>query len=174
MPRPKVIALTSGVPLIERLPADATAWSEQHETVWKTMLDANPRLHDGPIWSVVEADAARLTVRADRYKRLAVQDDATIGWLGVRQLGVKGLVIGHDRAGTPRVLLARRGSETRIYAGMWEIAPGRRGKSARGTNGRFDHRSTWPGVSGGTRAGAARRHPANARRADRRPDRAVG
>lgn len=124
MPRPKVIALTSGVPPIERLPADATAWSEQHETAWKTMLDANPRLHDGPIWSVVEADAARLTVRADRYKRLAVQDDATIGGLGVRQLGVKGLVVGHDKSGTPRLLLARRGSETRIYAGMWEIAPG--------------------------------------------------
>lgn len=115
--------LTDGVPPITRLPAETLAWSERHDLAWRKMVDANARLHDGPIWTVVDASATRLTVRADQYKRLAIQDDAEIGDLGVRQLGVKGLLIGQDHAGTPRLLIARRGSETRIYAGMWEIAP---------------------------------------------------
>ncbi len=99
------------------------AWSDRHERVWKALRAKNPRLHDGPIWTVADATAATITVAKARYKHLAVQHDPAIGDLGVRQLGVKGLTVAIDRAGEPRILIARRGWRVRTYANMWETAP---------------------------------------------------
>ena len=124
---PDVIDLPSGLPPVRVLPRDAAVpaafWSTTHEQVWSEMLDANAQLHDGPIWAVRSIGPEELVVQADQYKRLAVQADRRIGDLGVRLLGVKGLLVGRDASGTERILLARRGGQTRIYQGLWETAP---------------------------------------------------
>jgi isopentenyldiphosphate isomerase len=104
-------------------PAPQFEWTDQHEKVWTRLCAANPRLHDGPIWSVSRANSSEVVVHADRYKRLAVQSDESIGNLGVRQLGVKGLTVSADQAGAQRVLIARRGWRVRTYPCEWEIAP---------------------------------------------------
>lgn len=90
---------------------------------WDAACAANPRLHDGPIVSVHGLDAVtgRLTLGPETFKRLVVQTDALD--LGVRLLGVKGLLIAPDRRGTPHTLIARRGRQTRIYGGLFELAP---------------------------------------------------
>jgi 8-oxo-dGTP pyrophosphatase MutT (NUDIX family) len=126
-----VLGLSSGrMPSlrVERRPAGAPAthaviWTDAMAQAWGRMVDANPRLHDGPIWSVRSADASGLIVEADQYRRLTVQDDPTIGDLGVRVLGVKGMLVAHDETGAERLLLGRRGRETRVSGGLWEIAP---------------------------------------------------
>lgn len=105
---------------------------------WSELCRANPRLHDGNMLSCVRIEtgtepgngpgAARvIRARRERFARLAVQgaveaSGASIEF-GVRMLGVKGLIIGRDRAGEEHVLIARRGRETRVYGDMWEIAP---------------------------------------------------
>lgn len=123
-----VVPLEGGVPPMsvqsrQAFPSGADEWTPACETVWREQLEESDRLHDGPIWSVVELSPRQLVVRAERYKRLCVQSDGRVGDLGVRVLGVKGLLTGQDRAGTQRVLIARRGSGTRIYQGLWELAP---------------------------------------------------
>ncbi len=124
---PDVIDLPAGLPPVRVLPRDAAVsaafWSTTHEQVWSEMLDASARLHDGPIWAVRSIGPKELVVQADQYKRLAVQADPRIGDLGVRLLGVKGLLVGRDASGIERILLARRGGQTRIYQGLWEAAP---------------------------------------------------
>ncbi len=126
-----VVALEGAVPPIEVLPRDAQPWTDAHERAWLTLQAQSPRLHDGPIWSVVEARAEKLAVRPEQYKRLAVQAEpgeggvVGVGDLGVRMLGVKGLLLGQEQgSGTQRLLIARRSSQTRVYQGLWELAPG--------------------------------------------------
>ncbi len=64
------------------------------------------------------------------YKHLACQFEPELlhahptGDLGVRLLGVKGAVLARDPLGRRHVALARRHPDTRVYPGMWEIAPG--------------------------------------------------
>jgi len=89
---------------------------------WAAAQRRNPRLVDGPILHVrdLDAQARTLRCRASTYKRLAVADRLPTG---VVQLGIKGLVIGHDATGRQHVLLGRRGVQTRVYAGQWETAP---------------------------------------------------
>ena len=92
------------------------------EAVWNELRRENDRLHDGPILRAVSVDAesGSLLCRRDTYRSLAVS--ARLG-LGVRQLGVMGVITGRDRAGREHVLLARRAAQTRIYPGLWELAP---------------------------------------------------
>jgi ADP-ribose pyrophosphatase YjhB (NUDIX family) len=58
--------------------------------------------------------------RRSSYKRLTVQPAVATG---VEQLSVTGVVMGRNEAGAECVLLGRRGRRTRIYGGMWELAP---------------------------------------------------
>lgn len=112
-PEPAGVYVPHGPPLL----------AEDVESRWNTARLLNPRLRDGPVLSVGAIDAAAGTIGVCRstYKELVAQD-GTLD-LGVRMLGVKGLIVGRDRAGTEHVLIARRGNETRVYGGMWEIAP---------------------------------------------------
>jgi hypothetical protein len=124
-----VVGLEGGLPPVrveprQSFPAGADEWTGLCEEVWREQLETSEHLHDGPIWSVVELRAGLLSVRAERYKRLCVQVDGRVGDLGVRVLGVKGLLTGLDAGGVERVLIARRGAGTRVYQGLWEIAPG--------------------------------------------------
>lgn len=97
----------------------APVYTTADEAAWATQCAANPRLHDGPILAVERLGASPPVVyaRRDRYKHLALR-------LGeVRLLGVKGWVTARDADGGEHLLIARRGAETRVYAGLWESAP---------------------------------------------------
>lgn len=90
---------------------------------WAALCAENPRYHDGDILSVarIAADGGVIECVPDRFKRLAVQRDGHD--LGVRLLGVKGMIVGRDVRGGEHVLIARRGPQTRVYHDQWEIAP---------------------------------------------------
>jgi hypothetical protein len=113
---PRVQINISAAPPAAPLPPDALS-------LWQQRCAANPRLHDGPILAARSLDAisGRIDCIPDRFQRLASQG-AGID-LGVRLLGVKGLIIARDHAGAEHVLIARRGRQTRIYGDMWELAP---------------------------------------------------
>ncbi|MFT3687098.1 MAG: NUDIX domain-containing protein [Phycisphaerales bacterium] len=115
--------LNGRFPAIEVVAMPAAPWTDAHEAAWQRRCAANPRLHDGAIWSALHADATRITACLDRYRRLTVQADTAIGDLGVRHVGVKGLMTATDAGGVERILFARRGTHTRAYGNMWEIAP---------------------------------------------------
>ena len=104
---------------------------------WSELRNINPRLHDGPIllaefsyasgsratgsprFAATRADLA-VIARPATYKLLAT---ATHLNTHVRALGVQGIVTAHDASGEEHLLLGRRGSEVRIYQGLWENAP---------------------------------------------------
>lgn len=122
------------------------------ERAWQRLCAANPRLHDAPIWSVEHVSRTQLrsnrdaqtppatpggvdgsiglslAIRPARYRQLATQRQPELiglpGLRRVRLLGVKGFIIARDHAGRPHVLFARRHPDTRVYPGLWEIAPG--------------------------------------------------
>lgn len=101
---------------------------------WSELRQLNPRLHDGPIllaqvhacdWPGMSSyiwkhDKLVLFIRPDTYKTLATA--AHIG-MEVRAVGVQGVVTARDADGEEHILLGRRGSEVRIYQGLWENAP---------------------------------------------------
>ncbi len=95
---------------------------ERVERAWAALCAANPRLHDGPILSMTSFDpvAGRIGCRRDSYKRLSVQDAVETG---VVLLSVSAIVTVPDGHGREHVLLGRRSESTRIYGGMWELAP---------------------------------------------------
>ena len=97
------------------------------DAFWNVLRARNPRLRDGAILTVRDLDLARvpgpatITVAPASFRHLAVQTEKFE--LGIRLLGVKGLIIGRDESGGEHVWIARRGPETRISHHMWEIAP---------------------------------------------------
>jgi 8-oxo-dGTP pyrophosphatase MutT (NUDIX family) len=94
-------------------------------TVWERMRAENPRLFDGPILSVERIEPGReIVCRPSSYRMLAVQPPTAGGVeTGVEQLSVTGAVLGRNEGKQECVLLGRRGRRTRIYGGMWELAP---------------------------------------------------
>lgn len=119
IPGIRVHLLGGRFPTITTLPVPSDSWNGTYEQAWRRMCAANPKLHDGPIWSASRVSATHIAVTPDRYKRLAVQADPSVGDLGVRLIGAKGLTSRSDGC----TLIARRGPHTRIYSGFWEIAP---------------------------------------------------
>lgn len=103
-------------------PRGPAAASAEVRREWSAMCAANPRLHDGPVLSVVwfDAEQGAMLARADTYQRLAVQPRVPTG---VRMLGVTALLVALDDAGREHVLLGRRGAATRVYGGRWELGP---------------------------------------------------
>jgi len=108
-------------------PPDAHPLTLEIDTRWASLCANNPRLRDGTILTVRDLDLdgpqdpATFTVAPASFRHLAVQTDEFE--LGIRLLGVKGLIVGHDEAGREHVWIARRSPQTRIYHHMWEIAP---------------------------------------------------
>ncbi len=102
--------------------AHAPEQAARIDALWERLCRDNDRLYDGPILRTVSVDVESgvLLCRRDTFRSLAAS--AQLG-LGVRQLGVMGVVTGRDRAARERVLLARRSAQTRIYPGLWELAP---------------------------------------------------
>jgi hypothetical protein len=98
-------------------PVDAAAV----EARWERLRRINPRHFDGPLLSVTRLEPGRhLVCRRSSYRFLAVQPEVETG---VEQLSVTGVVLGHPEGGARCVLMGRRGRGTRIYGGMWELAP---------------------------------------------------
>lgn len=90
---------------------------------WDRMKRAIPRLYNAPLLSVTGIDAAQgiIHCRRDTYQRLVVQPQVECG---VEQLSVTGILIAGKRIGHEECLLiGRRSSQTRMYAGMWELGP---------------------------------------------------
>lgn len=88
---------------------------------WRDMCAGNPRLFDGRILAFQRFNAERnvVLVRETSYRRMAVQPQVSTG---VTQLGVTGILVCGD-AERRRVLLGRRGPQTLLYSGRWELAP---------------------------------------------------
>ncbi len=95
---------------------------QRMDEVWAREAARNPRLFDAPMLSAVEVDAAGGHIRCRRgsYRELVAHP---IVDTGVLQVSVTGVCLGQDARGAEHVMLARRGAQTRIYGGMWELAP---------------------------------------------------
>ena len=106
----------------ESTPSIAPELAEATERRWAELLSENPRHFDGPILAIERFDPSSNTIHArrDGYKRLAVQPEVETG---VRILSVTGFITAPDERSRPCVLLAQRSSATRIYGGLWELAP---------------------------------------------------
>jgi 8-oxo-dGTP pyrophosphatase MutT (NUDIX family) len=92
------------------------------DRAWEAMKRENPRLFGGGLYNVLEIDAdrGRITAEYDLYKRLVVQPRVETG---VNQLSVSALATAPDESGDPCVLIGKRGQQTRIYGGRWQICP---------------------------------------------------
>lgn len=92
------------------------------ERAWGRMCAANPRLFEGPILSLADFNAATGEVVCTRetYKRLSVQDQVPTG---VVLVAVNGVITAGDADGREHMLLGRRAPGTRMYPGLWELAP---------------------------------------------------
>ncbi|MCC6952162.1 MAG: NUDIX hydrolase [Phycisphaerales bacterium] len=89
---------------------------------WASQRDANPKLFNGQVLSVVSLDPAlgHIACRRDSYQRLVVQPRIQTG---VRMLAVTGVLLATDAHGARHVLFGRRGPGVRIYGGQWELGP---------------------------------------------------
>ncbi len=111
------------------LPAFAAVGTEQIAQAWGAARAQNPGLYDGPLLSVEGIDLEHGTIecRRGRYSELVAQTTlakAFGAWcLGVAQLSVTGLIVGRDWEGGRHVAIGRRSDKTRIYPGLWELAP---------------------------------------------------
>ncbi len=103
-------------------PADSPEICSDIERRWAELHTANPRCFDGPILAIERFDPATNTVHArrDGYKRLAVQPQVETG---VRILSVTGVLTALDGRGRACALLAQRSPQTRVFGGLWELAP---------------------------------------------------
>ena len=104
------------------VPAGEPGLLDEVQWRWDALCKGNPRYFDGRLYHVLGVHrngygGAVLHVADCAYRFYAVQDEDFD--LGVRPLGVKGIVI---RDGL--VLLGRRAPDVAAYAGRWEFAPG--------------------------------------------------
>ena len=102
----------------DRPPPPTAAVDEE----WARKVAANERLYDGTVLSVLAFDQERneILTRRDSFKRLSVQPRVPTG---VRLLAVTAVLEAVDQSGRRHVLLGRRGRQTRIFGGMWEMGP---------------------------------------------------
>jgi 8-oxo-dGTP pyrophosphatase MutT (NUDIX family) len=107
---------------VEVAPCAEPPVDEDIQRVWSRMQRENPRLFGGGIYNVLSLDPGRGRILAayDLYKRLVVQPEIDTG---VNQLSVSGLIIAPGDDGRRRILIGKRGEQTRMYGGMWQICP---------------------------------------------------
>ncbi|MBL9031122.1 MAG: hypothetical protein JNM80_05385 [Phycisphaerae bacterium] len=86
---------------------------------WDRQRAHNPRLFDAPILAAVGFGPGVVRARTCTYRRLVVQPAIPTG---TEQLSVTAVVLRRD-GDVPRVLLGRRGTQTRIYQSQWELGP---------------------------------------------------
>jgi len=107
---------------IEIDPAPPPAPDGAERERWDALVGENPRHFDAPILAFESYDGLSGVIRArrERYARLALQPGLATG---VTILSVTGVITALDERGEPCVLLGRRGASTRVYPGLWELAP---------------------------------------------------
>lgn len=108
---------------IRREPTPAEAGAETPiGREWAGQREANPRLFNGPVLSVVSLDPplGHIACRRETYQRLVVQPRVATG---VRMLAVTGVLLATGGDGTEHVLFGRRAPGVRIYGGQWELGP---------------------------------------------------
>ncbi|QOI99280.1 MAG: hypothetical protein HRU70_01755 [Phycisphaeraceae bacterium] len=101
-----------------RLAGDATP-PVGSDAAWARACAANPRLHDGPLLAVVRAEPGLIVCERSTYRSFVT--GLAIG-VPVKSLGVSGLLWTRD-AGRIEILMGRRATGVRLYAGLWETAP---------------------------------------------------
>jgi 8-oxo-dGTP pyrophosphatase MutT (NUDIX family) len=116
--RPPVLTLQDGVFVPE---VDRNVFDEV-ERRWRAICEASPAAFDGRVCHVLGIHRnghGGATIHASdcAYRFHAVQDDGFD--LGIRPLGVKGLVVSGEH-----VLVGRRSRNVAWYAGLREFAPG--------------------------------------------------
>lgn len=89
---------------------------------WASQREANPRLFNGHVLSVVSLDPplGHIACRRDSYQRLVVQPRVQTG---VRMLAVTGVLLATGARGEQHVLFGRRAPDVRVYGGQWELGP---------------------------------------------------
>lgn len=109
-------------PRIKILEAPDEPADPRVDALWDAKVTANPRLFNGPVLNWIDADPERATVRTrrDEFKRLTVQPEIDCA---VTHLGVTCILIAPDHTGEPHVFLGKRGAQTRIFGGLWELGP---------------------------------------------------
>lgn len=116
--RPAQLAIQKG-PFVPDAPVSGLL--DEVERRWQALREDNPAYYDGRLYHVTSVHrngygGATVHVVDCAYRFHAVQDAEFD--LGVRPLGVKGIVM---RDG--RVLLGRRSMTVGAYRGLWEFAP---------------------------------------------------
>jgi hypothetical protein len=95
------------------------------DELWEEERGARPGLADGTMISVTAIEGDRVVTRPCAYRLFVARerDAALRERLGVRALGVSGvLLIGGDR-GERSVVLGRRSADVTEYGGAWELVP---------------------------------------------------
>lgn len=108
---------------IEVLPAPPplpASVADRIAAIWRAAQSEQPALHNGRIYSLVEATRERLTAHALEYRLLVAQRRAPemASVLAVRPIGVTGLLTGPDG-----LVLGRRAKHVAADADLWEPAP---------------------------------------------------
>lgn len=112
----------SGLRLLVGDDATTRAIDTEDQAEWTRLCAANPRLHDSPILSVIEAsaDAGLIRARRDSYRTLAVRHRVDTGAV---LLAVTAVLTARDGYRREHVFLGRRGEGTGVYPGLWEFGP---------------------------------------------------
>ena len=95
------------------------------DELWERERQARPGLVDGSIVSVSEIRGDRVLARACPYRLFVAREcDALLrATLGVRALGVSGVLLVGAYGGTRSVVLGRRAWDVTEYPGAWELVP---------------------------------------------------
>jgi hypothetical protein len=92
------------------------------DELWARACAENPRMFDGPLLAVDSFDPARgrMSCRRDTFRHIIARPSVDTG---VELLAVSAVVVARDRAGREHAFIGRRGVQTRIYGGLWELGP---------------------------------------------------
>lgn len=116
------LPLNAGLPLRIGVRGQPPDRSPAIERQWQAACTTNPRLFDGAILAVRSIDPAGATIDAspDRFAHVVCPPPSQA--VRTTILSVTG-VIEAEKDAARCMLLAKRGSQTRSYPGMWEFAP---------------------------------------------------
>jgi hypothetical protein len=95
------------------------------DELWESERRRRPELVDGTIVSVSDIDGDRVLTCACPYRLFVARerDEELRAALGVRALGVSGVLLVGADGSAPAVVLGRRASGVTEYAGAWELVP---------------------------------------------------